>query len=84
MEGAGSAQTDIFTHSKHGDLLPLIGDPDGEEQINTHNHPDHNIELGTLIYFAWYAGLTRPLGIYGPPPSTDWPAFVDRVALARP
>ena len=35
----------------------------------THNHPDHNIELGTLTYFAWYAGLTRPLGIYGPPPT---------------
>lgn len=34
----------------------------------THNHPDHNIELGTLMYFAWYAGLTRPLGVYGPPP----------------
>jgi len=34
----------------------------------THNHPDHNIELGTLTYFAWYAGLTRPLDIYGPPP----------------
>ncbi len=34
----------------------------------THNHPDHNIELGTLIYVAWYAGLTRPLDVYGPPP----------------
>ncbi len=34
----------------------------------THHHPDHNIELGTLIYFAWYAGLEKPLGIYGPPP----------------
>jgi len=34
----------------------------------THNHPDHNIELGTLVYFAWYAGLTRPLDIFGPPP----------------
>ena len=34
----------------------------------THHHPDHNIELGTLIYFAWYAGLETPLGIYGPPP----------------
>jgi ribonuclease BN (tRNA processing enzyme) len=34
----------------------------------THNHPDHNIELGTLIYFAWYAGMTRPLNVYGPPP----------------
>jgi ribonuclease BN (tRNA processing enzyme) len=34
----------------------------------THHHPDHNIELGTLIYFAWYAGMEQPLGIYGPPP----------------
>ena len=34
----------------------------------THHHPDHNIELGTLIYFAWYAGMEKPLGIYGPPP----------------
>jgi ribonuclease BN (tRNA processing enzyme) len=34
----------------------------------THHHPDHNIELGTLIYFAWYAGLEAPLDLYGPPP----------------
>jgi ribonuclease BN (tRNA processing enzyme) len=34
----------------------------------THHHPDHNIELGTLIYFAWYAGTTGPLNLYGPPP----------------
>jgi len=34
----------------------------------THHHPDHNIEIGTLIYFAWYAGLDQPLGVYGPPP----------------
>jgi len=34
----------------------------------THHHPDHNIELGTLIYFAWYAGATGPLNLYGPPP----------------
>ena len=34
----------------------------------THHHPDHNIELGTLIYFAWYAGLETPLNLYGPPP----------------
>ena len=34
----------------------------------THHHPDHNIELGTLIYFAWYAGMETPLGLYGPPP----------------
>ena len=34
----------------------------------THHHPDHNIELGTLIYFAWYAGATGQLDLYGPPP----------------
>lgn len=34
----------------------------------THHHPDHNIELGTLIYFSWYAGKTGELGLYGPPP----------------
>lgn len=34
----------------------------------THHHPDHNIELGTFVYFAWYAGLEQPLGLYGPPP----------------
>jgi ribonuclease BN (tRNA processing enzyme) len=34
----------------------------------THHHPDHNIELGTLIYFAWYAGMEAPLDLYGPPP----------------
>ena len=34
----------------------------------THHHPDHNIELGTLIYFAWFGGLETPLGLYGPPP----------------
>ena len=34
----------------------------------THHHPDHNIELGTLIYFAWYAGMTGTLNLYGPPP----------------
>ena len=33
----------------------------------THHHPDHNIELGTLIYFAWYAGCPG-LDLYGPPP----------------
>ena len=34
----------------------------------THHHPDHNIELGTLIYFSWYAGKQGPLNLYGPPP----------------
>ena len=34
----------------------------------THNHPDHNIELGTLMYFAWFAGLDDTPEVYGPPP----------------
>jgi ribonuclease BN (tRNA processing enzyme) len=34
----------------------------------THNHPDHNIEIGTLLYFTWLAGGTRALDIYGPAP----------------
>lgn len=34
----------------------------------THNHPDHNIEIGTLLYFYWLSGGTRALDIYGPPP----------------
>ena len=33
----------------------------------THHHPDHNIEIGTLIYFSWYAGAPG-LNLYGPPP----------------
>ena len=41
---------------------------DLEDIFITHHHPDHNIELGTLIYFAWYAGMTGTLNLYGPPP----------------
>ena len=41
---------------------------DLEDIFITHHHPDHNIELGSLIYFAWYAGMTGALNLYGPPP----------------
>jgi len=34
----------------------------------THHHPDHNIELGTLLYFAWFAGLDDTPKLFGPPP----------------
>jgi len=34
----------------------------------THHHPDHNVDLGSMIYFSWYAGLDRRLDVYGPPP----------------
>jgi len=34
----------------------------------THHHPDHNIELGSLLYFAWFAGRDDTPKLYGPPP----------------
>ncbi len=49
----------------------------------THHHPDHNIELGTLIYFAWYAGMEKPLGIYGPPPIEAMTEVLPRGDQAR-
>jgi ribonuclease BN (tRNA processing enzyme) len=32
----------------------------------THNHSDHNLDLGPLVYNAWAAGLKTPVDIYGP------------------
>lgn len=32
----------------------------------THHHSDHNLELGTLIYNAWIAGLKDPVHVYAP------------------
>ena len=34
----------------------------------THHHPDHNLELGTVLTVAWLYGRTRPVAVYGPPP----------------
>jgi ribonuclease BN (tRNA processing enzyme) len=33
----------------------------------THNHFDHNADLGPLIAFSWHAGRSEPIRIYGPP-----------------
>jgi ribonuclease BN (tRNA processing enzyme) len=33
----------------------------------THNHPDHMLELGPLIYNAWASGLREPIEVWGPP-----------------
>lgn len=33
----------------------------------THHHSDHNADLGNLFLLSW-AGLRRPVDIYGPPP----------------
>jgi ribonuclease BN (tRNA processing enzyme) len=34
----------------------------------THNHSDHNMEYGTLIYNAWASGFKGRIDAYGPPP----------------
>src|SRR5215468_1616377 len=34
----------------------------------SHNHSDHMLELGTLVYNAWAGGLREPLDVWGPPP----------------
>lgn len=33
----------------------------------THNHFDHNADLGPLFAFSWHAGRRTPLRIFGPP-----------------
>jgi ribonuclease BN (tRNA processing enzyme) len=34
----------------------------------THNHSDHMLELGPLVYTAWAGGLREPVDVWGPPP----------------
>jgi ribonuclease BN (tRNA processing enzyme) len=34
----------------------------------THQHSDHNLDYGNLIYDGWAAGLGKPVDAYGPPP----------------
>ncbi|HEX6576561.1 MAG TPA: MBL fold metallo-hydrolase [Gemmatimonadaceae bacterium] len=34
----------------------------------THNHSDHNLDYGNLIYSAWIAGLDKRIDTWGPPP----------------
>jgi ribonuclease BN (tRNA processing enzyme) len=34
----------------------------------THNHSDHMLELGPLVYNAWAGGLREPIEVWGPPP----------------
>ena len=34
----------------------------------THQHSDHNLDYGNLIYEAWVSGLTTRVDAYGPPP----------------
>jgi ribonuclease BN (tRNA processing enzyme) len=34
----------------------------------THNHSDHVLELGPLLYNAWAGGLREEIHVWGPPP----------------
>jgi len=38
--------------------------------IITHNHSDHNADLGTLLLLGW-SGLTEPVQVYGPTPTVE-------------
>ena len=34
----------------------------------THNHADHMLDLGPLLFFTWLQGRTKPIDVYGPTP----------------
>ena len=47
----------------------------------THNHSDHMLELGPLVYTAWAGGLREPIDVWGPPPvGRIVTSFLDSVA----
>jgi ribonuclease BN (tRNA processing enzyme) len=47
----------------------------------THNHSDHVLEAGALVYNAWAGGLREPIDIWGPPPIRQIVmSFLDSVA----
>jgi ribonuclease BN (tRNA processing enzyme) len=48
----------------------------------THNHSDHMLELGPLIYSAWAGGLREPIDVWGPPPfAAALTAFMEYMAF---
>lgn len=50
--------------------LVLAGVPLAQIQhvFLTHQHSDHNADLGTLLLLAWTSGLRAKVGVWGPPP----------------
>ena len=48
--------------TKAGVRLPQIRDI-----FLTHQHSDHNADLGNLVFLAWATGLATPVHLYGPP-----------------
>lgn len=37
----------------------------------THQHSDHNLDYGNLLYQAWISGLSTTVDAYGPPPLAE-------------
>ncbi|MBD9594773.1 MBL fold metallo-hydrolase [Ensifer sp. ENS07] len=50
--------------------------------VITHLHSDHVLELGPLIHTAWTAGLSQPVGVYGPTGTRAyWQGFLQSMAF---
>jgi len=48
----------------------------------THQHSDHNADLGNLVFLAWATSLRTPVHLYGPPPLQKMmDAFLDMNAV---
>ncbi len=63
--------------TKAGVRLPTI-----DNIFLTHQHSDHNADLGNLVFLAWATGLKTPVHLYGPPPiSTMMDDFVRMNAI---
>lgn len=57
--GSGVARQLVFAGVDLGDLAYVF---------ITHQHSDHNLDYGNLIYQAWAGGLRTRVEAYGPPP----------------
>jgi ribonuclease BN (tRNA processing enzyme) len=45
----------------------------------THFHVDHSVDFPALIFSSWFEERDRPLAVYGPAGSKDFPSTVDFV-----
>jgi ribonuclease BN (tRNA processing enzyme) len=45
----------------------------------THFHIDHSADFPSLIFSSWFEGRNRPLPVYGPAGSSEFPSTVDFV-----
>jgi ribonuclease BN (tRNA processing enzyme) len=57
--GCGVSRQLVFTNIALKDINSIF---------ITHNHSDHNLEYGNLIYNAWASGFKGKIEAYGPPP----------------